>query len=1322
MINTGGAFYLGENKSEIESIIDKTQMILNYDTDTDKDINNTITNYEDFTDEDLFNCLMEKLNPLNSSTDKKIIFVSKNTRSSSSNFFLFEKIPDDYSIEECYCLDENGIIKKIYSSEDDDVPCDISSYQPKQYIERNLNNNISILIEGKYLEYNTLLIKEPLQKFVLYREIFNLFFHWIDETEQILLNKFLNIKGDTLSNNFKVGVPYLMSLARLEYEFIEMIEKISTATFNDKIKIKDEILETFSIHKDKLVRTLITFNLLKPKKIKSSEYLDPAHKKNFFEILNMSDDKIFDLIKNDLEHVLTTISNYPTYLINPTYGLYGLFLLKISNEGFFNINEITNNILKLTSSSFYRTSDNVTEILTSTNKHNDFTILDMASNILRSPDGTFIPDCGETTIYNLINYLLFDFNVNKINLKYLPTPAPDSSSILREQIIKFYTENNSIEKLIKKKLEFMNLIQGLEDIEYNKVGGVVTDNREIIPSHVNVLKLLNIMFGVNETSITDFVSKFNYVKEGDFLRTTEVEIIIYTNYKITINHPKVTIEVTLSDSHGHCRSDSMLDSTMFNNAFKLLSNTLIKTGLGLNFFLRTSLIDPQIYKHYTYNFAPEYKTVLENNGINNNNNKKKKILLFLYFIIIKSILKFINNYKLIPYLVYNMDKENVEEFLKLYDSDKINFTKYVLKEINKLIALKIKSYIPPIKTYFKEIIYPKIKEHPHKFIYNFYENLLRLEHNRQFISLLINNTETKYTFIKAILVNVNKNKNNELNEFYKIFKFTNKRLNNYIKANEFSDINELFYNEIDILDTAIFSKTQLSTQKIKAIEESNEKMKQVRIKQYYQKVTRHVTFSFKNYFNSILKNSSENLYSKFKNAILIDTSDEENFIKLYYKILNSSHIHPTIKDKYTDLKTLINHLTPNISWEIVMQDFVKNLDNTDSTDSDTALKNLFIKEISHLLLLLWCYNVLKLESLKFILNKYNIKKLEYLIKDDYDNNRLSIQNKLIKFYMKSELNSKNKPKDIIYTDTTYSVYSYLKSIIKYDDKLNLTGMDSKFRQNFINYFFNQNNSKKKIDSKIESSDLGFYIIKYIILCTILHIELSKSLNLSEINKTINTLKPPNKNHLVLDIINIPFNIKKIQSQSYLISKIFNDKVGDFSSDDIRMTHLEYLIKVPVSIIGKETINKDELPERPTFTREKLEIIKTFNLKQIKDIYGIRGREFDKKMLFLEEYTAEEIYTVIDNPTFESDFDFNYYINNKFVPISQYKLPNYRLRSRGGIGRGGIGRGGIGRGGIGRGGIGRGGIGRGGIGRGGIGRGGIGRGGIGRGGIGRGGHW
>lgn len=104
---------------------------------------------------------------------------------------------------------------------------------------------------------------------------------------------------------------------------------------------------------------------------------------------------------------------------------------------------------------------------------------------------SFIPDCGETTLLNLINLLIWENKSEKPNITYLPPKTLN-------QLIKFYEKYKTLKELDSSHAHnnFSSVVSFIPKVKYASGGGQV----EIVPEFDNILKILSYLFNIEITS------------------------------------------------------------------------------------------------------------------------------------------------------------------------------------------------------------------------------------------------------------------------------------------------------------------------------------------------------------------------------------------------------------------------------------------------------------------------------------------------------------------------------------------------------------------------------------------------------------------------------------------------------------------------------------------------------------------------------------------------------------------------------------------------------------------------------------------------------
>jgi hypothetical protein len=357
-----------------------------------------------------------------------------------------------------------------------------------------------------------------------------------------------------------------------------------------------------------------------------------------------------------------------------------------------------------------------------------------------------ISDCGENTIFNIINYLIYNIETNKFNIDWLPEHTID-------KIKSFYIKYDSFSKFNKDAyIEFDLILQNFQftyqkfdlynTIAYNHIllnkeyiinenrekaelyiiyddnGCVIPGQKEIIytgyelkPGLLTIIRIFNIIFGYNKKSDkyneNNILKHLTYGSFEEIIRTFRNERIKQFEFKVdTLSNTPLNGDVTIIFdkikvmlTYNHASYESLVMNTGYN---ELMSKLEIQSIIyqKLKYF---DLFDDAIMYIYI---------LLNNNNVINQFIKKifynKKGLKFDFNIEnIKLISDYINmNHTNLNFTLRRIpNSDNKLKLLSLINSDNYNISNNALIRINEMTDYKyIKFYIDYIKDINKDLI------------------------------------------------------------------------------------------------------------------------------------------------------------------------------------------------------------------------------------------------------------------------------------------------------------------------------------------------------------------------------------------------------------------------------------------------------------------------------------------------------------------------------------------------------------------------------------------------------------------------------------------
>jgi hypothetical protein len=101
-----------------------------------------------------------------------------------------------------------------------------------------------------------------------------------------------------------------------------------------------------------------------------------------------------------------------------------------------------------------------------------------------------VPDCGETTTMNLIRLLIWDNELAKTNIKYLPINT-------NNKLISFFKkyDDDKLQNSDSAHEDFAHVVSSIKDVKYNRDSAY-----ELVPSFDNVIKILLYLFDIKYKS------------------------------------------------------------------------------------------------------------------------------------------------------------------------------------------------------------------------------------------------------------------------------------------------------------------------------------------------------------------------------------------------------------------------------------------------------------------------------------------------------------------------------------------------------------------------------------------------------------------------------------------------------------------------------------------------------------------------------------------------------------------------------------------------------------------------------------------------------
>ena len=378
---------------------------------------------------------------------------------------------------------DNTIELSILFKQIDDAPNEIKKIQTILLKLDPKKDNIFIIIDNDIKNLRKKL--DDLDKFE------------INYKERDIKKKDFKLSSDSSELAYDDPYSILEKLSIMKINIKEKIEKLSTMSFNDIIKNKkfkfNNKKEAMAKKKD-IVQLLIKLIYIVEhfKILKQSDILDLIYYYNFYYIFEFSY-KIINRhdteVTNDITHLNTIINTIKEHiyidLIFEILKLFNITYTSYTNDDFLTLHIL--DVFIASTLKILRTTEyfNI-NIITHYNKENRTPISDKSLNkffyssnfYLMGPhrmnpsanfkSSSYASDCGELTLFNLINYLIFNNVTNKLDSTMLP---PNT----RPELISLYNEYNTVSSMDLNIQKFYNI---LHDLTFNYVAsGPNIDNR-----------------------------------------------------------------------------------------------------------------------------------------------------------------------------------------------------------------------------------------------------------------------------------------------------------------------------------------------------------------------------------------------------------------------------------------------------------------------------------------------------------------------------------------------------------------------------------------------------------------------------------------------------------------------------------------------------------------------------------------------------------------------------------------------------------------------------------------------------------------------------
>ena len=150
---------------------------------------------------------------------------------------------------------------------------------------------------------------------------------------------------------------------------------------------------------------------------------------------------------------------------------------------------------------------------------------------------TLIPDCGESTLRNMINILLWDKQKSCLNVNKLIQAFPH----VKKEVVNFYCQFNSFESILSQTAhnEWMEVCSNIENVTY--LFPPCNPTVEIAPGFYNFKNIICTMFGVN--TFENFINALKPPSLNILIDNNDV------NKKIIMDFDVSSIEILFIERH-----------------------------------------------------------------------------------------------------------------------------------------------------------------------------------------------------------------------------------------------------------------------------------------------------------------------------------------------------------------------------------------------------------------------------------------------------------------------------------------------------------------------------------------------------------------------------------------------------------------------------------------------------------------------------------------------------------------------------------------------------------------------------------------------------
>ena len=561
---------------------------------------------------------------------------------------------------------------------------------------------------------------------------------------------------------------------KIFYEFFKICERLKIDNVYNYLVLYNQTINISTVNNYNMLNDYLSYT---KEQIRIILYLDLFREMILYK--RIIDKKI--LLPENIEDLLFTIflyriykSDHIKYLINYRlqFMIYGLVHLKeecsyIENKKLhyvhIGLNDFYNDMID-----FYAKNDsNLTNyILYNYNTYNNYVYKNESK-----PEKKYEvePMCGEITIFNLVNILIYDFTEENINPKLLPETT-------LQNFKNFYNKKTNYSFTSSEVYQFISMLHNIEFVKNDEIQNIYShytkgsregtdiylDGYELAPSYITICIILAYIFGydnIDMIKINKIINESNKKELNDLLKNiflfinTDISKTLVKNLELnnSLAEIKYGYNININLEYISEKSNKKLSFILSTN--KSHSEINFKNSFTIDYITDKM----NYYKKFNIPIKQCYYSIIINDNIYESITISNSLLIF----------KLLRN--------YNINYDNEYNYIK-YILSKEKYKHFFTDKTDNIIIYKYGDNDNFIKLLYDNYIKNTDQQKNIKFILNSF-----IKNNYSDINETIKNKDE--AFIKYIIENILDN-----NSSIKLFS-TDDRYNKYLQFEKFDDVN-----------------------------------------------------------------------------------------------------------------------------------------------------------------------------------------------------------------------------------------------------------------------------------------------------------------------------------------------------------------------------------------------------------------------------------------------------------------------------------------------------------------------------------------------------